>query len=71
MKQSIYKEGDILSTVSSAKYEIETSTDAAIHSSMFRNPQVHDEEFEQMLKDGIIRQSVSPYNSPIVLVVQK
>lgn len=68
-KDLFYKEGDKLSATHEIKHEIITSTDRAVYSKIYRYPQIHEEEIKkqikEMLEQNIIKESNSPYNSPL------
>lgn len=57
------------------KFNIITKTDRPIYSKIYRYPKIHETEIEkqitEMLKQGIIRESSSPYNSPLWIVPKK
>lgn len=66
---------DILTTTTTLKHEIPTTSDVPIHTKTYRYPKVHESEVEnqinKMLKDNIIEPSTSPYSSPIWIVPKK
>lgn len=70
-----YKEGDNLTFTHEVQHEIATKTDRPIYSKIYRYPKVHEQEIERqvndMLKQGIITESSSPYNSPLWIVPKK
>lgn len=57
------------------KQEIILNEKTPVYTKNYRIPEVHreeiDEQVNKLLKDNIIRPSVSPYNSPILLVPKK
>jgi hypothetical protein len=70
--------GDKLTFTTVAEHAIPNPTvdpTRGIHSKTYRIPEIHKEEFnrqtEQMLRDGIIAPSTSPWNSPIPVVPKK
>lgn len=66
---------DILTTTTTLKHEIPTTSDVPIHTKTYRYPKVHEAEVEKqinkMLNDKIIEPSSSPYSSPIWIVPKK
>lgn len=70
-----YREGDQLSATHEIKHEIRTNIDQPIYSKVYRYPQVHEREIQQQIKEmlaqDIIRESNSPYNSPLWVVPKK
>ena len=54
------------------KHKIILDTKIPLYTPQYRVPNVHqkalDNEIEEMLKDNVIRESKSPYNSPLVIV---
>jgi hypothetical protein len=70
--------GDKLTFTTAAEHAIPTPTidpTRGINTKSYRIPEVHKEEVnrqtEQMLRDGIIAPSTSPWNSPILVVPKK
>ncbi|KAJ4430359.1 hypothetical protein ANN_22575 [Periplaneta americana] len=70
--------GDTLTATTAAKHHIPTSDvphERAIHVKPYRIPHVHKEEVNkqvsQMLEDGIVAPSSSPWNFPILVVPKK
>lgn len=70
--------GDRLTFTTAAEHAIPTPTihpNRAINTKSYRIPEIHKEEVqrqtEQMLQDGIIAPSNSPWNSPILVVPKK
>lgn len=74
-KDLFFKEGDKLTSTLEIKHEIITSIDRPVFSKIYRYPQVHEKEIErqiqEMLEQGIIQESNSPYNSPLWIVPKK
>lgn len=70
-----FKEGDILTATQETVHEIITTTDRPVFSKIYRYPLVHEKEIErqikEMLEQGIIKESNSPYNSPLWVVPKK
>ena len=70
-----FKEGDHLSSTVGTEHRIITTSDKPIYSKIYRYPQIHEVEIskqiKEMLKQGIIRESRSPYNSPLWIVPKK
>lgn len=74
-KDLFFKEGDKLTSTQEIRHEIVTSTDRPVFSKIYKYPQVHEKEIErqiqEMLEQGIIQESNSPYNSPLWIVPKK
>lgn len=70
-----HNEHSSLTFTNKIKHEIKTKDEIPIHSKTYRYPYVHKQEVErqidQMLKNGIIRHSDSPYSAPIWIVPKK
>lgn len=70
-----FKEGEILTSTSVVKHDIITTTNKPIYSKIYRYPQIHEQEISKqitdMLKQGIVTESNSPYNSPLWIVPKK
>lgn len=70
-----FKEGDVLTATHEIVHEIITTTNIPTFSKIYRYPRIHEEEIENqirdMLKQGIIKESNSPYNSPLWVVPKK
>ena len=69
------KDGEILSHVSNIKHKINTTDDIPIYSRQYRYPYAYkkeiDNQVEDLLKKDIIRESYSPWSSPIWIVPKK
>lgn len=67
--------GDKLTFTHEITHEIKTNDENPIYCKIYRYPQVHEKEIEkqisEMLEQGIIRESNSPYNSPLWIVPKK
>lgn len=74
-KDLFYVEGDSLSATNDIQHEIITTTDKPLYSKIYRYPQVHESEIlrqvNDMLRQNIIRESNSAYNSPLWIVPKK
>lgn len=70
--KTFYKEGQDLSATNCVRHKIITTSHQPIYSKNYRCPQIHEKEIErqieEMLNQGIIRPSNSPYNSPLWVV---
>lgn len=70
-----FKEGDTLTFTNNIKHCIATTDDIPIHTKSYRYPYIHKEEvasqISSMLNQGIIRQSYSPWSSPVWIVPKK
>lgn len=70
-----YKEGDVLTSTQEVQHEIPTNNVKAVFSKIYRYPHVHETEIQkqisEMLKQNIIQESTSPYNSPLWIVPKK
>lgn len=66
---------DMLSTTTAASHEIPTTNNIPIHTKSYRYPEIHktevNKQIELMLKQGIIKPSVSPWSSPLWVVAKK
>jgi len=73
--KAFYKEGDDLTFTHQIKHKINTVNEIPIYSKLYRYPEVHrrevHEQIDEMLKQGIIRCSDSPYSAPIWVVPKK
>lgn len=74
-KDLFYFEGDNLSATTKIEHQIITNIDKPLYSKIYRYPQIHESEIEkqinEMLKQNIIRESNSAYNSPLWIVPKK
>lgn len=70
-----YHEGDTLSFTNQVKHKIRTKHEDPIYSKLYRYPQKYREEVDKQINDmlgqGIIRHSNSPYSAPIWIVPKK
>lgn len=70
-----FKEGQNLTFTNQIKHEIKTKDNIPIYTKSYRYPQIHKEEVQrqimQMMDQGIIRPSFSPWSSPIWIVPKK
>lgn len=70
-----YHKGDDLTFTNEIKHKIHTGLSGPIYSKTYRYPVIHTEEVEkqmnEMLEQGIIKHSNSPYNAPIWIVPKK
>lgn len=70
-----YQDGNDLSFTNAIKHSIKTVNDIPIYTKNYRYPEIHKTEVSRqindMLKQGIIRPSSSPYSSPIWVVPKK
>lgn len=70
-----FLEGENLTFTHEIKHEIYTTVENPIYCKLYRYPQVHEKEINKQIKDmlhqGIIRESNSPYNSPLWIVPKK
>ena len=73
--KAFYHEGDDLTFTYEIKHKINTNNEIPIHTKLYRYPEVHRQEVHEqindMLKQGIIRPSDSPYSAPIWVVSKK
>lgn len=71
----IQKPGEKLTCTTATKHRIRTVDDLPIHTKTYRYPNIHKPEVEkqinEMLADGIIQNSISPWTSPIWIVPKK
>jgi len=70
-----YKEGENLTFTSTIRHSIQTKHEDPIYRKPYKYPQIFDEEvnkqINEMIEQGIIRKSKSPYCSPIWMVPKK
>lgn len=74
-KHIFYKENEPLTFTNAVKHKIPTTDDIPIYTKTYRYPYIHKEEvkkqIDNMLEQGIIRQSYSPWSSPVWIVPKK
>ncbi|KMQ85713.1 hypothetical protein RF55_15566, partial [Lasius niger] len=67
--------GENLTATHVLQHQISTTDDQPINTRQYRFPQIHKEEInkqvEELLEGGIVKQSQSPYNTPIWIVPKK
>lgn len=70
-----YREGEKLTFTSTIKHSIHTKHEGVIYKKPYKYPQTFDQEvnkqIQEMIEQGIIRKSKSPYCSPIWIVPKK
>lgn len=70
-----YSDSKKLTFTHKIKHNIRTSDNIPIHTKSYKYPQIFETEVQQqvkmMLNDGIIKESISPYTSPIWVVSKK
>lgn len=70
-----HNDSEKLSCTSAIQHRIKTTDDIPVHTKTYRYPHVHKAEVEkqinEMLEDGIIQNSISPWTSPIWIVPKK
>lgn len=70
-----YLENDVLTFTNEIKHSIDTNNAKPIYTKSYRYPQIHKEEvrtqISNMLKQRIIRPSISPWSSPVWIVPKK
>lgn len=70
-----YHKGDDLSFTNDVKHNIPTGDSGPVYSRAYRYPEIHRDEvnrqIKEMLEQGIITSSSSPYNAPIWIVPKK
>uniref|UniRef100_A0AAG5DPC1 RNA-directed DNA polymerase n=1 Tax=Anopheles atroparvus TaxID=41427 RepID=A0AAG5DPC1_ANOAO len=71
----LYDENSKLSFTHKIKHNIRTVDNIPIHTKSYKYPQIFEDEVKQqvkkMLRDGIIKESISPYTSPVWVVPKK
>lgn len=71
----IHRESDKLSCTTAIRHKIKTVDEVPVHTKTYRYPHIHKAEVEkqinEMLADGIIQHSISPWTSPIWIVPKK
>lgn len=74
-KDIFYKDGDDLTFTNDVKHSLQTNNPQPIYTKIYRYPHALKEEVDkqikEMLENGIIRHSNSPYNAPIWVVPKK
>jgi len=74
-KNIFYQEGQQLTATTFVKHKILTEPHNPIYIKNYKNPfaleQEIDKQIDEMLKNNIIRESKSPYNSPLLIVKKK
>lgn len=74
-KDVFFDENSHLSFTHEIKHEIKTVNEIPVYTKLYRYPEIHREEVNkqvtEMLKQGIIRHSDSPYSAPIWVVPKK
>lgn len=70
-----HQEGTPLSFTNEVKHVIRTTDEIPVYSKNYRFPQIHleelDKQMEELLQQGIVRDSQSPWNAPIWIVPKK
>lgn len=71
----LYVESDKLSFTHKIRHKIRTVDSIPVHTKSYKYPYVYESEVQKqvkkMLNDGIIRESISPYTSPVWIVPKK
>lgn len=71
----LYTETDSLSFTHKIKHQIRTSDNIPVHTKSYKYPYIYETEVQnqvkKMLEDGIIKESISPYTSPVWVVPKK
>lgn len=74
-KDVLYYDEDNLTFTHKIKHKIRTTDNIPIHTKSYKYPKAFDEivkkEISKLLKDGIVRESISPYTSPVWVVPKK
>lgn len=74
-KEVLYAEKDKLTFTHKIKHRIRTVDNIPVHSKSYKYPYVYEKEVQdqvkKMLADGIIKESISPYTSPVWVVPKK
>jgi hypothetical protein len=74
-EEILYVETDKLSFTHRIKHNIRTTDNIPVHSKSYKYPYVYENEVQKqvkkMLTDGIIKESISPYTSPVWVVPKK
>lgn len=71
----LHKPNQKLTFTNKVKHEIKTTDEIPVYTKSYRYPYIHKQEIQtqisQMLEDGIIRPSSSPWSSPVWIVPKK
>lgn len=71
----LYCEEDNLTFTHKIKHKIRTTDNIPIHTKSYKYPKVYEdvvrEQVNKLLRDGIVRESISPYTSPVWVVPKK
>lgn len=74
-KEVLYTESDKLSFTHKIKHKIRTTDCIPVHTKSYKYPYAFENEVQEqvrkMLNDGIIKESISPYTSPVWVVPKK
>ena len=74
-REVLYAESDKLSFTHKIKHKIRTVDSIPVHTKSYKYPYVFEKEVQEqvkkMLNDGIIKESISPYTSPVWVVPKK
>lgn len=74
-KEILYDENDQLTFTHKIKHTIRTADNIPIHTKSYKYPKIFEQEVQtqvkKMLRDGIIKESISPYTSPVWVVPKK
>lgn len=74
-REVLYCEEDNLTFTHKIKHKIRTTDNIPIHTKSYKYPKVYEDvvrqQVDKLLKDGIVRESISPYTSPVWVVPKK
>lgn len=74
-REVLYEESETLTFTHKIKHNIRTTDNIPIHVKSYKCPQIFEAEIQKqvrkMLKDGIIKESISPYTAPVWVVPKK
>lgn len=74
-REVLYSDSEKLTFTHKIKHQIRTTDNIPIHTKSYKYPQIFEtevqEQIRKMLNDGIIKESISPYTSPIWVVPKK